>query len=88
MAIQALQQAISVTKRKRKKRGMLISWGQLYQKQKNFAASQEAFNQCLHFKPDYYMEFHALLSKSVNESELGGSQTDIASQLQKMLKRK
>ncbi|HMS30158.1 MAG TPA: hypothetical protein PKD32_09915 [Saprospiraceae bacterium] len=86
MAIQALQQAISVTKKKKKKARYAYIVGQLYQKQKNFAASQEAFNQCLHFKPDYYMEFHALLSKSVNESELGGSQTDIASQLQKMLK--
>ncbi len=86
-AIPALEEAVSLIKKKKKKTRLLYILGQLYQKNGQEKEALDAFAKVVKYKPNYEMTFSAKMNVALN-AWLSGSSTaeEAIGALEKLLK--
>ena len=70
-AIESLDNAATLTKKKKERRRIAFILGQLHQEEKNFDLAIRQYETVLKLKPDYKMAFHAELFKIQSAREAG-----------------
>ena len=85
-AIEPLETAVSLIKRKKKKTRYVYVLAQLYQKMENNQKAMENFKRVLRLAPVYEMEFNARLNIAINASGLNNSTINPEMALKKMLR--
>lgn len=86
-AIEPLQLAIDLTKKKTIKNRYVYLLGQIYQQQGNSELAMENFHQTLKLRPSYEMEFNARLNMIKNAASVSGKKpVDPELALKKMLR--
>lgn len=85
-AIEPLQRAIEIAKRKKDKARMTYILGQLYEKQGMYAEASDAFKKVLKQRPEYDMEFATRLRAAQTELANGGDIATIRRKLKRMSK--
>ncbi len=86
-AIPALENAVSLYKKRKDKVRLVYILGQLYQKNHQEKEAAEAFATVVKYKPSYEMSFSAKMNQAINAWMSGNSTADQAiSQLEKLLK--
>jgi len=86
LAIEELNTAVSLTKKKRDKSRYLYVLAQLYSSQYNFALATEYFTKVIRTSPDYEMVFNAKINRARSFDTSAGNSEAIIAELQKMLK--
>jgi len=85
-AIMELEEAISLTKKKREKSRYLFIVAQLHHSQRNYSEATNHFSKVIRISPDYEMTFNAKINRARSfDTSLGGSE-QIQDELNKMLK--
>ncbi len=85
-AIMELEEAISLTKKKREKSRYLFIVAQLNHSQRNYSEATNHFSKVIRISPDYEMTFNAKINRARSfDTSLGGSE-QIQDELNKMLK--
>ena len=85
-AIMELEEAISLTKKKREKSRYLYIVAQLHYNQENYSEATNYFSKVIRISPDYEMTFNAKINRARSfDTSLGGSE-QIQDELNKMLK--
>lgn len=85
-AIENLEKAVELTKKKDGKVRYQFILAQLYQEKKNFLLATEAYGNVLKLNPDYTMRFNARISRAIAFDVKGSDTKAIKKELNKMLK--
>ena len=85
-AIEHLEQAVQLTKKRDGKARYTYILAQLYQKKKNFLLATEAYGDVLKLNPNYTMRFNARISRAIAFDVAGSDSKAIKKELNKMLK--
>jgi tetratricopeptide (TPR) repeat protein len=85
-AIEELEEAISLTKKKREKSRYLYMLAQLHYNQKNYSAATDYFTRVIRISPDYEMTFNAKINRARSFDTSSGGSEQIKDELNKMLK--
>jgi len=85
-ALEELNQAIQLTKKKREKSRYLYLVAQLYSKQANYSMATDYFSKVIRTSPDYEMVFNAKINRARSFDTSSGGSEQIREELQKMLK--
>lgn len=85
-AIENLEKAVELTKKKDGKVRYVYILAQLYQEQNNFLLATEAYGEVLKLNPDYTMRFNARISRAIAFDVNGSDSKAIKKELNKMLK--
>ena len=85
-AIEHLEQAVELTKKRDGKARYTYILAQLYQKKKNFLLATEAYGEVLKLNPNYTMRFNARISRAIAFDVAGSDSKAIKKELNKMLK--
>ena len=85
-AIEHLEQAVELTKKRDGKARYTYILAQLYQEKKNFLLATEAYGNVLKLNPDYKMRFNARISRAIAYDVRGSDSKAIKKELNKMLK--
>ena len=85
-AIEHLEQAVELTKKRDGKARYTYILAQLYQEKKNFLLATEAYGNVLKLNPDYKMRFNAKISRAIAFDVRGSDSKAIKKELNKMLK--
>ncbi len=83
-AIEPLQRAIEIAKRKKDKSRMTYILGQLYEREGMYAEASDAFKKVLKLRPDYDMEFATRLRAAQTELANGGDVDAVRKKLRRM----
>jgi len=85
-AIGELEEAISLTKKKREKSRYLYMVAQLNYNQENYPAATDYFSKVIRISPDYEMTFNAKINRARSFDTSSGGSEQIKDELNKMLK--
>ena len=85
-AISELEEAISLTKKKREKSRYLYMVAQLHYNQNNYPAATDYFSKVIRISPDYEMTFNAKINRARSFDTSSGGSEQIKGELNKMLK--
>ncbi|MGB2371191.1 MAG: tetratricopeptide repeat protein, partial [Flavobacteriales bacterium] len=85
-AIMELEEAISLTKKKREKSRYLYIVAQLHYYQENYSAATNYFSKVIRISPDYEMTFNAKINRARSFDTSSGGSEQIQDELNKMLK--
>lgn len=85
-AIEYLEKAVELTKKRDGKARYNYILAQLYQEKNNFLLATEAYGNVLKLNPDYKMRFNARISRAIAFDVNGGDSKAIKKELRKMLK--
>jgi len=85
-AIMELEEAISLTKKKREKSRYLYIVAQLHYNQENYSAATNYFSKVIRISPDYEMTFNAKINRARSFDTSSGGSKQIQDELNKMLK--
>ncbi|MGB1932708.1 MAG: tetratricopeptide repeat protein, partial [Flavobacteriales bacterium] len=85
-AIMELEEAISLTKKKREKSRYLYIVAQLHYNQENYSAATNYFSKVIRISPDYEMTFNAKINRARSFDTSSGGSEQIQDELNKMLK--
>ena len=81
-----LEEAISLTKKKREKSRYLYIVAQLHYYQENYSAATNYFSKVIRISPDYEMTFNAKINRARSFDTSSGGSEQIQDELNKMLK--
>ena len=85
-AIMELEEAISLTKKKREKSRYLYIVAQLHYNQENYSEATNYFSKVIRVSPDYEMTFNAKINRARSFDTSSGGSEQIQDELNKMLK--
>ena len=85
-AIMELEEAISLTKKKREKSRYLYIVAQLHYYQENYSEATNYFSKVIRISPDYEMTFNAKINRARSFDTSSGGSEQIQDELNKMLK--
>ena len=85
-AIENLEKAVELTKKRDGKVRYAYILAQLYQEKKNFLLATEAYGEVLKLNPDYKMRFNARISRAIAFDVRGSDSKAVKKELKKMLK--
>ena len=85
-AVGELEEAISLTKKKREKSRYLYMVAQLHYNQENYPAATDYFSKVIRTSPDYEMTFNAKINRARSFDTSSGGSDQIKDELNKMLK--
>ena len=85
-AIGELEEAISLTKKKREKSRYMYMVAQVHYNQNNYSAATEYFTKVIRTSPDYEMTFNAKINRARSFDTSTGGSEQIKDELNKMLK--
>ncbi|MBL4707870.1 MAG: tetratricopeptide repeat protein [Flavobacteriales bacterium] len=85
-AIENLEKAIELTKKKEPRRRYTYILAQLYQKNNNLLLATEKYTQVLKMNPSYKMRFNARISRAIAYDVKGADSKAIKKELNKMLR--
>ena len=85
-AIMELEEAISLTKKKREKSRYLYIIAQLHYNQDNYSEATNYFSKVIRISPDYEMTFNAKINRARSFDTSSGGSEQIQDELNKMLK--